>query len=194
MPKQGMEAIRRRALVAAAIQAIGARGSLDVTMRQIAQAAGVSPALAHHYFGAKETLFLAAMRQLLVDFGRDVRTALAAEPSPRGRLSAVIAQSFGPDQFSPATVAAWLAFYVRAQSDAQAKRLLRVYSLRLLSNLRHALRPLVPAGDVVRIAEGVAALIDGLYIRRALKGGPPDPVSAIALVEDYLDAQLERAR
>jgi len=33
-------------------------------------------------------------------------------------------------------------------------------------------------------------LIDGLYIRRALKGGPPDPASAMALVEDYVDTQL----
>lgn len=48
MPKIGMEPLRRRALIDAAILAIGERGSLDVTMSEIAGRAGVSPALAHH--------------------------------------------------------------------------------------------------------------------------------------------------
>ena len=38
---------------------------------------------------------------------------------------------------------------------------------------------------------GIAALIDGLYIRRALRDGLPHPVSATALVEDYVEHQLE---
>ena len=53
MPKQGMETQRRSALVEATIHEIGARGSLDVTVNQIAKRAGMSSALAHHYFGSK---------------------------------------------------------------------------------------------------------------------------------------------
>ena len=56
--------------------------------------------------------------------------------------------------------------------------------------LVEALARITPRTDARRIAEGVAALIDGLYIRRALKDGPPDPASAIALVEDYVDTEL----
>ena len=61
---------------------------------------------------------------------------------------------------------------------------------RLNSNLVDALARIAPRSDGLRIAEGIAALIDGLYIRRALKDGTPDPASAIALVEDYVDTQL----
>ena len=190
MPRIGMEPIRRKALIEAAIETIGAQGNLDVTMSQIARSAGVSPALAHHYFGGKEQLFLATMRHLLTEFGGSVRQALAAAGTPRDRISAVVRQSFGPDQFVPATVAAWLAFYLRAQSDRAARRLLAVYARRLNSNLVEALGRIVPRSDAVRIAEGIAALIDGLYIRRALEDGPPDAASAIALVEDYVDSQL----
>lgn len=190
MPRVGMEPVRRKALIEAAIETIGARGNLDVTMSDIARSAGVSPALAHHYFGGKDQLFLATMRHLLAEFGAGVRTALAEVETPRARLSAVIAHSFGPEQFTPATIAAWLAFYVRAQSDAEARRLLAVYARRLHSNLVSALAGIVPRTDAVRIAEGIAAMIDGLYIRRALKDGPPDPASAIALLEDYIDTQL----
>ena len=43
-----MEPLRRRALIDATVAAIGERGSLDVTMSDIAGRAGVSAALAHH--------------------------------------------------------------------------------------------------------------------------------------------------
>lgn len=52
MPKLGMEPIRRRALVKATIAEIGLAGNLDVTVSQIARRAGMSSALAHHYFGS----------------------------------------------------------------------------------------------------------------------------------------------
>jgi TetR/AcrR family transcriptional repressor of bet genes len=194
MPRVGMEPIRRKALIEAAIEVIGAQGNLDVTMSQIAKSAGVSPALAHHYFGGKDQLFLATMRHLLNDFGGGVSAVLRATDAPRERISGIIRQSFRADQFAPAVVAAWLAFYVLAQSDRQARRLLGVYARRLNSNLVDALTRIIPRADALRIAEGVAALIDGLYIRRALKDGPPDPASAIALVEGYVDTVLEGRR
>ncbi|WP_127596619.1 transcriptional regulator BetI [Nitratireductor alexandrii] len=190
MPKVGMEPLRRKALIEAAIAAIGARGSLDVTMSEIAGIAGVSSALAHHYFGAKDDLLEATMRHLLSELGRDGCAALRAAPQPRARVSAMVAVSFSPTQFRPETVAAWLAFYVEAQRSPAMRRLLRVYARRLHSNLMSGLRPLMPALRAERVAEGIAALIDGLYIRRALKDGPPDPRSAVALVEDYVETML----
>ena len=130
------------------------------------------------------------MRHLLAEFGANVRVALREARAPRARISAIIGQSFGAEQFETATVSAWLSFYMLAQSDPQARRLLAIYARRLSSNLVDALARLAPRADALRIAEAIAALIDGLYIRRALKDGPPDPASAIALVEDYVDTQL----
>lgn len=186
-----MEPLRRRALIDAAIHAIGERGTLDVTMTDIAGRAGVSPALAHHYFGAKDALLFATMRHILSELGRDLRKAVAGLEGVE-RLRAVIAVNFSSKQFRPEIIAAWLAFYVEAQRTPALRRLLRVYARRLHSNLVFALKPLMSAAAAERTAEGIAALIDGLYIRRALKDGPPDAASAIALVEDYLSLRLER--
>ena len=173
-----MEVFRRRALIDAAIAAIGEHGTLDVTMSDIAGRAGVSPALAHHYFGAKEGLLQATMRHLLAELAQDTRSALHSAETPRARLSAVIGVNFSVTQFRPEIIATWLAFYVEAQRSVELRRVLRVYARRLQSNLMSGLLPLAPRAEAVRIAEALAALIDGLYIRRALKDGLPNPASA----------------
>ncbi len=189
MPRTGMMAIRKDALVNATISEIGRAGSLDVTMGQIARVAGVSSALAHHYFGSKDDLLLAAMHAILAEFGAEARVQLGAALTPMQRLEAIARASFGGRNFSPEVVAAWLTFYVMAQRDAQAARLLRVYQHRLVSNLTHALRPLT--ADAPRIAATAAALIDGLYIRHALADvGPPDAKAAVARVLDYLELAI----
>ncbi len=190
MPKLGMEPLRRKALIDATISAIGERGSLDVTMSEIAGRAGVSSALAHHYFGAKDELLQATMRHILAELGNDGRIALRAAGTSRERVSAIIAVNFSEKQFQPETIAAWLAFYVEAQKAPELRRLLRVYARRLHSNLMSSLTRLMPHDKAERVAEGVAALIDGLYIRRALKDGTPNAESAVALVEDYLETKL----
>lgn len=192
MPKIGMEPLRRKALIDATISTIGERGTLNVTVAEIAGRAGVSSALAHHYFGPKEELLQATMRQLLADLGRDAVSALRGAATPRERVSAVITVNFNAGQFREETVHAWLAFYVEAQNSPLLRRLLRVYARRLHSNLMSGLLPLTSRPEAERMAEAIAALIDGLYIRRALRDGLPNPASATSLVEDYVDAKLER--
>ena len=80
--RTGMAETRRRALIGAALREISDRGSLDVTVAQIASRAGVSSALAHHYFGAKDDLILATMRHLLAEFGAGVVAGLRRADEP----------------------------------------------------------------------------------------------------------------
>lgn len=186
MPKLGMEPIRRDALVKATIAAVGQAGSLDVTVGQIARAAGMSSALAHHYFGAKEQIFDAAMRHILGLYGAEVRAELVTAETPRARVEAIVRASFAPSNFQTDAVSAWLVFYVRAHVSTQARRLLTVYQRRLRSNLLAGLRPLVDAGAPA-VAETLAALIDGFYIRAALAPEAPDGAAATAAVLAVLD-------
>jgi TetR/AcrR family transcriptional repressor of bet genes len=183
MPRIGMEPVRRKALISAAIDTIHDRGMGQVTMGEIARRAGVSAALAHHYFGGKDQLLLATMRHLLTELGEEIQTRLSEAKTPEQRLSAVIRGNFAACQFRPAVISAWLAFYVQAQTDAEARRLLHVYTRRLESNLLHALRDLTTRENALRIAEIAASLIDGLWIRRSLAEGEPDPAGAAELVE-----------
>ena len=194
MPKVGMEPIRRRALIDATIAAIGDRGALDVTVSDIAGRAGVSTALAHHYFGNKDNLLEATMRWLMTELAHDLRTALTNDMTPRQRLFTVIQVSFPDKQFSAGRVTAWLSFYQEAQRSARMRHMLNIYVRRLRSNLLFDLKKLKPVREAELITGCVAALIDGLYIQQALNPKGPNRAYALALIEDYLDTKLGLGR
>lgn len=190
MPKLGMERIRRRVVIDAAIAEVGRAGSLDVTVGQIARRAGVSAALVHHYFGSKDAVFLAVLRAILREFGSDARARLARAVGPRARLAAIVEACFDERQCDPDLVGTWLAFYLSAQASPDTRRLLAIYRRRLHANLVHELARLVDRPRAERIAVGLAALIDGLYIRLAPAGDAPEPAEIRAIVLDHLDRAL----
>ena len=180
MPKLGMEPLRRASLVRATIAEIGRAQSLDVTVGQIAKTAGMSTALAHHYFGGKNQIFIAAMRHILTEYGVEVRRALAGAETPRARAEAIIRASFAESCFAPAVISAWMTLYAAARTNPQTRRLLTIYQSRLRANLTHALRPLTAQPEAH--AETLAALIDGLYLRAALSdAGCSDAAQETAL-------------
>ncbi len=189
MPKLGMEPIRRAALVKATIREVGLKGTTEVTVSQIAHSAGVSSALAHHYFGGKEQILSAAMRQILKDFGAEVRKLIHKQTTPRERLDAIVRASFAPSNFESETISAWLVFYVASQTSPEAQRLLRVYQKRLHSNLCHELRQ-IAGHRADALAVVIAAMIDGVYLRAALSDGPADGRAAMAQVRMVMDAIL----
>ena len=198
MPKRGMEPIRRAALIDATIAEIGAHGSLDITVGQIARRAGVSSGLAHHYFGGKDDILLAAMRHVLRVYGAEVTKRLRVASSPSERIEAIVEGSFAPSNFGADVVAAWLNFYVLALSSDDARRLHGIYSSRLRSNLRHALRGVLQAqGDTSKdrattLADRTAQLIDGAYLKYGLAQGEPNGARAqadiLAAIQDGLEA------
>ena len=189
MPKLGMEPIRRQALVKATIAEIGAHGTLDVTVSQIARRAGMSSALAHHYFGGKEQIFVAAMRYTMGVYAAEVRGALAMADRPAERVEAIVRASFSSRNFRTETVAAWMNFYVLAQVSPEAKRLLNVYHRRLRSNLAHGVRPLV-GGRAEMVASRVAGLIDGVYLRQSLGESAPNGARAVEQIMGYVQLEL----
>jgi len=184
-----MEPIRREALIKAIIAEIGEAGSLDVPVARIARRAGVSSALAHHYLGSKEQMFLTAMRFTLARYRADVVRALVAADGPEARLRALVEQSFAPGHFQRATISAWMNFYALAHAQPAARRLLTVYRRRLHSNLCHDLRPLVGA-RAPAVARRIAFLIDGAYLNEGLAEGTPDGTEAAAHVLACLDLEL----
>ena len=158
-----------------------------MTVGQIARRAGVSSSLAFHYFGDKNQLFLGAMRHILRVYSAEVRAHLAGAEGPHQRLDAILRGNFATSNFERHVISAWLVFYVTALQLPAANQLLQVYKRRLRSTLLFDLRKISAAPEA--IADGLGAMIDGIYIRQALSD--PDPEAALAMAQAYLDRALE---
>lgn len=188
MPKLGMGPIRRKQLVEAAIGAIHEHGFANATVARIARRAGVSSGVVHHYFTDKDELLFQTMRSLLAELRRDAVARLRGARTPRERVNALIDASFGEGQFKEQVFSAWLALYGNARQSRHLQRILTLYHRRLRANLMHDLVKLMDRGPAARLAEGIAAMIDGLWLRYALTGRPGDPQHPRALTRAYFEA------
>jgi AcrR family transcriptional regulator len=74
---------RRGAILDAARGQFAAKGYAGASVRGIARAAAVDPALVHHYFGSKDKVFVAAM-ELPVDPAEVLPGVLAGDPAELG--------------------------------------------------------------------------------------------------------------
>jgi TetR/AcrR family transcriptional repressor of bet genes len=189
MPKLGMGPVRRTQLIAAAISSLHDHGYAETTVARIARRAGVSPGIVHHYFSGKDDLLFATMRHLLAELRSDTVDRLAAAATPRARLSAIVEANFAPVQYSGQVMTAWLALYGAARHSAELSRLLHIYHARLHANLKHALLHLHEPETAEQLATGIAALIDGVWLRAALSDDTRNRAQALKLIEDYIDTQ-----
>jgi len=189
-----MEPIRRRQLIQATIHAIDEAGLADTTIARIARHADVSTGIISHYFGGKDGLMEATMRQILTDLRSAVserRKALNTD-DVRSHLHAVIDGNFDRSQVSQRVSRTWLAFWASSMHRAPLERLQQVNDKRLVSNLSALFRRVLPRDQARNAAAGLAALIDGLWLRGALAPQGLDVDRARQLAYEYVDHQLSR--
>ncbi|MCZ4282134.1 transcriptional regulator BetI [Kiloniella laminariae] len=185
MPKVGMEPIRKQQLIDATIASIHARGFSETSIRQISQAAGVSPGIVHHYFRDKDDLLQSTMRKLLQDLRLRVLSQLALAKTPEERVVSLIYTYLDDHLFEPETVSAWLAFWAHIPHSDKLRRLQKIYEQRQMSTFRHALKQILPFEQADRAACGLVSLIDGLWVRTSLQEKPMERQKAQELVLDY---------
>ncbi|MFW4697338.1 transcriptional regulator BetI [Pseudomonas aeruginosa] len=178
MPKVGMQPIRRSQLIHATLEAVDQVGMGDASIALIARLAGVSNGIISHYFQDKNGLLEATMRHLLSALSKAVRERRAA--------------LYDDSQVNGPAMKTWLAFWATSMHQPALRRLQRVNDHRLYSNLCYQFRRQLSADDARAAARGLAALIDGLWLRGALTGDAFDTDEALNIAYDYLDQQLAK--
>ena len=186
------EESRRRQLIEVTIDSLAELGYVGTTLAQITGRAGVSPGLVAHYFGDKDGLLDAAFRSLARRVGDHVRARLRQTSAPRARIQAVIDANLSPEEFAQKTGTAWLAFWGQVLHVPTLKRVQSAYQRRTLTNLRAALKQLLPPDEAQNLAAMIAAMIDGVWLRAALSGWrEADSESSRALLTEFVDGRLQ---
>jgi TetR/AcrR family transcriptional repressor of bet genes len=172
--KRSVKDMRRDELMEAAIMVIAKEGLHGTTLSQIAVEAGMSTALVNHYFDSKEDLLEATMRRLSGRYRSEIMALMAENPTPAQRLRAIIEGSFQPDNLTLASRKAWVQFLVNAMSGGRIFHLFRLTGERVVSNIRYAVKQLVPPDQVNDTVDGIAAMIDGFFWENATDCSPED--------------------
>ncbi|MFI7605173.1 TetR family transcriptional regulator [Micromonospora sp. NPDC049366] len=184
----------REAILDAARAAFAERGFDAASIRAIAAAAGVDPALVHHYFGSKDQLFLAAM-QAPVDPRELIPKVLAGD---RDGLGERLVRMFLGVWDSPAGTAG-VALLRSAVSNEWTARLLREFLTTQV--LRRVLDHLdVAPAEVPLRGSLVASQLIGLAMMRhvirlePIASASPETLAATVgpTVQRYLTGDLSR--
>jgi AcrR family transcriptional regulator len=150
----------REAVLVAARESFAERGFDGATIRGIAAAAGVDPALVHHYFGSKDKLFLAAVHAP-VDPGELLPPALEGG---REQLGANLVRTLLTVWDGPARPAA-LALVRSAVGNEWTAKLLREFLVSQV--LRRVLVTLdLPADELEARGALVASQLIGVVMAR----------------------------
>jgi TetR/AcrR family transcriptional regulator, transcriptional repressor of bet genes len=183
------EDARRRQLIEATVDAIADLGFNATTIAEIARRADVSTGLVSFYFGDKDGLLEATLRHLARELSRGVAIRLRDAATPRDRVQAVIDANLGLSQFQHRIGSVWLAFWGQVPHSPRFARVQRAYQHRIVSNLASALSPLLPRGEARHMAEEIAAMIDGLWVRATL-AREPDGRKARRIASAFVDLKF----
>ncbi|RCV48811.1 TetR/AcrR family transcriptional regulator [Marinitenerispora sediminis] len=149
----------REAILAAARDQFGEKGYDGATIRGIARQAGVDPALVHHYFGAKDQVFVAAM-DLPYDPADLLRSIIAESTDDPARAENAI-RSLLEAWERPDGRTTMLALVRSAVSNDRAAAMIRGF---LTDAIAH--RAVGPAGVTPIQAGLIASQLIGLLVLR----------------------------
>ncbi|MFG2751510.1 TetR/AcrR family transcriptional regulator [Streptomyces xanthophaeus] len=166
----------RERILTAACEVIADIGFENVSMRKVAEHAGVSKALLHYHFDTREKLFAEAMTHSFAQTGTDTDTDPDSDgpPAPAAVVLARILRSMLPtDAELRQDWKLWQELWVRAQRDAAARHLAVDLYDQLHAWVGGALERGIADGeftdcDVAALSTLILALCDGLGIRLML--------------------------
>ncbi|MFT4020739.1 MAG: transcriptional regulator BetI [Acinetobacter sp.] len=184
------EHIRREQIVNAAFEVIYQEGLTQTTIAKIAKQANLSTGIVSHYFGDKQGLIFACMREMLNTLRRKTaQYRCAADTTPQAQIVAIIDSNFDATQITQQAMRLWLEFWSASMHMPELQRMQRINDQRLYSNLHHHFLQLISKEQASIAARGMAALIDGLWLRGSLISHHPDAFNteqARQIAYDYL--------
>jgi AcrR family transcriptional regulator len=166
---------RRAAIVQAAIRCLSAGGMAAFRMERIAAEAGVSLGLLPHYFTRKDALLKEVYRAALYDDVNRKIAELAGKnraAAPAERLCRILDAIIDPAYLKPASLTVWLALWGEIVVNPALRRahraLYRTYLASLAALIAEVAAERRRRVNAAEVARSLQALIDGLFLERAL--------------------------
>ena len=190
-----VQQIRRTQLTDALLSITATRGLDQVSVREVASAAGVSIGTVQHYFATKDQMLLFAFRQV-VERTRARVAGIDAGAGPRQALGAALRELLPLDQPRLAECRVYLAFAAQAATSpalaaVQQETLSAIHAdLQQVLTAATTARTRRTATDTVVEARLLLAVVDGLMFDAVSAPGTLTPADLEAALDAYLDRLL----
>lgn len=167
-------------MLIAALEVVAERGFPETRIADVAERAGVSPALVIYYFKTKDDLLAEAMRHSEDAWYAEMARRTSESPDAAGRLEEVVAMTFlggvepGPLEESWAL---WLDLWAQALRNPDVRSVREEFDEHFRETIRQIVRDGIASGEFAPVDEDdfavtYSALLDGFAIQIALD----DPV------------------
>lgn len=191
--KTRIEDVRRTELIEAAHRVFLESGLTGLTTTRICREAGMSQGILTYYFKGKDAVLFEMVRHANRILMEEVVTRLKSAETGWDRLLAVIEGNFPATRYDGNTANAWISFYAAAASNMRYRRLQNLFYRRLYSNVASAVDTVLTRAELDMLVRGLAAIIDGLWLRRGQDEGLGRE-EAVALVRTYVEQALGQDR
>lgn len=186
---------RRADFVDATIQCLADVGYRDTTVRRIASAAGVTPGLLRHYYSGKDELVAEAYKTLAHRALSEItRQAVDAGSDPTQQLSAFITASFRKPNLDPALLRIWINFWSLIHTDQEVRKIhadtsgqYRQTLQELIASAANAQNAALNDEDILELATGASALLDGLWVELCLDDRPLSAPQAETIARHFIE-------
>jgi len=188
---------RREDLMRATRFCFARRGPHGTSVRDICREANVSPGLLRHYFKGKDELILETFRVISQEFYQSIRAAIETPGiSTEDRLSAFFEAYFSPELIEDEPFGTYLAFWMRARTDPEVRKVQRASYRKHRRLLEPVLETLaIERGgrvDAAKAAVGLIALLDGIWLAVCVDPRAISRTRTNRMAWTWLDAYMAR--
>ena len=176
---------RREEMLRAALEVIAERGFPETRIADVAEQAGISPALVIYYFKTKEDLLTKAIRYAEVEWSALGALRMEVIESASARLEDIVAMTCLPvaDTDLPDSRRLWLDVWAQSVRHPEMARVREEFNAHRRETIVGIVRDGMASGEFVDVdptefSVTLSALLDGLTVQIALHDPEVDPQRA----------------
>lgn len=192
MARDALKEARRIQLMEATIDCIAARGFADLTLADVAKAAGLSVGIVNFYFRSKDVLLIETLRHLVADYVQQTNENIrSAGATAAAQIEAMIESDFHRTIANRKRVTVWYAFWGETRWRPEFLKICQQLSDSFHDETRAAFARLIAEGgygniDPDLVARGFDAMIDGLWLDMLINPKAVERDAAKQVVRTYL--------
>lgn len=157
MGRKNLADIRREEIIAAFLKVLSEKGFDKATVREIAQAAGCTHRMLHHYFSTKEALVIAAVEDFVASYAPGLEREISQHHSPTEQMRAFFQLFMNPENFDLPQIQAWVQTWALSDSHPAIMESVRRWYDRIKGIITGIVREGVEKGEFRKVDPNATA-------------------------------------